>query len=165
MAEGRADMDSGLRKLMQKIQQKVVSLSRQFDKIYAEIFSGLANKKIFFINQQELSEKQSRWLDQHFENKILRHIVPIWLTDSINLDDHLVAEVTYLVVEIREGADTEYAIIDVPDRIPRFMSIPPDRGHARNYFMVADEVSRCCRRLYYQAARYFDQSALKKPLT
>lgn len=133
-----------LRQLMAKIQQRLVSLSRQFDSIYADVVAELANKKIFFINEQELSEKQSRWLDQHFENKILRHIVPIWVTEDIQLDEHLDDEVTYLVVEIKRGKTVQHAIIDVPDRIPRFINIPPDRGHARNYFMVADEVIRHC---------------------
>lgn len=144
LAAGKQKADSELRKLMAKIQQKLVSLSRQFDSIYAEVVAELAAKKIFFINKQELSEKQSRWLDQHFENKILRHIVPIWVTNEIKLDDHLVDEVTYLVVEIKKGKDTQYAIIDVPDSIPRLIMVPPDRGHARNYFMVADEVIRHC---------------------
>jgi len=133
-----------LRQLMAKIQQKLVSLSRQFDSIYADVVAELANKKIFFINEQELSEKQGRWLDQHFENKILRHIVPIWVTENIQLDEHLEDGVTYLVVEIRHKKDVQHAIIDVPDRIPRFINVPPDRGHARNYFMVADEVIRHC---------------------
>ena len=133
-----------LRQLMAKIQRKLVSLSRQFDAIYADVVAELAIKKIFFITEQELSEKQGRWLDQHFENKILRHIVPIWVTNDIQLDEHLDDEVTYLVVEIKRGKDVQRAIIDVPDRIPRFINVPPDRGHARNYFMVADEVIRHC---------------------
>jgi polyphosphate kinase len=139
-----AEEDTEIRRLLGKIQQKVVSLSRQFDQIYAEVVAELQIKKIFFIESTDLSEKQSRWLNVYFEEKILRHIVPIWVTNEIKLDQHLDAEVTYLVVEIKSGKDTQYAIIDVPSRIQRFINIPPDRGYARNYFMVADEVIRYC---------------------
>lgn len=139
-----AEEDAEVRQLLSKIQQKVVSLSRQFDHIYSELVTELRIKKIFFIEGSELSEKQSRWLDVYFEEKILRHIVPIWVKDDIQLDRHLDAEVTYLVVEIKSSKKTQYAIIDVPSRIPRFINIPPDRGYARNYFMVADEVIRHC---------------------
>ena len=142
--EEDGEQSAEIRQLMSRIQQKLVSLTRQFDSIYADVVAELANKKIFFINEQELSEKQSRWLDQHFENKILRHIVPIWVTENIHLDQHLEDEVTYLIVEINKGREIQHAIIDVPANIPRFINIPPDRGHARNYFMVADEVIRHC---------------------
>ncbi|MEQ9022362.1 MAG: hypothetical protein RLN82_06325, partial [Pseudomonadales bacterium] len=126
-----AEEDAEVRQLLSKIQQKVVSLSRQFDHIYSELVTELRIKKIFFIEGSELSEKQSRWLDVYFEEKILRHIVPIWVKDDIQLDRHLDAEVTYLVVEIKSSKKTQYAIIDVPSRIPRFINIPPDRGYAR----------------------------------
>ncbi|MBC6428286.1 MAG: polyphosphate kinase 1 [Cellvibrionales bacterium] len=145
MAEGSGREDSELRRLLSKIQQKIVSLSRQFDQIYQQVMTDLANKKIFFISSDdELSDKQRRWLEQHFRDKILRHIVPIWVSEDIHLDEHLEAEVTYLVVQIQRGSDQQHAIIDVPDRIPRFINVPPDRGHARNYFMLADEVIRHC---------------------
>ena len=103
IAEKKGREDTELRQLLTKIQKKIVTLSRQFDSIYKEVVAELANKKIFFINEEQLSEKQSRWLDQHFEAKILRHIVPIWVTEDIKLDNHLVAEVTYLVVEIKKS--------------------------------------------------------------
>ncbi len=143
IAAGGDERDSELRKLLADIQRKVISLSRQFDTIYADCMAELATKKIFFVTSDtDLSEKQVRWLDKHFEEKILRHIVPIWVTKDIQLDEHLEAEVTYLVVEITSGKKIQHAIIDVPDRIPRFINVPPDRGLARNYFMLADEVIR-----------------------
>ena len=144
IAEGKKGKAGETRKLLAQIQEKLVSLSRQFDLIYDEVIAELANKKVFFIDASELSDKQSRWLDRHFEDKIRRHIVPIWVTGNIQLEDHLEAEISYLMVEIQTGQHARHAIIDVPERLPRFINIPPDRGHSRNYFMMADEAIRHC---------------------
>lgn len=130
------------RKLLAKIQRKIMLLSKQFDEIYAEVLEELTHKKIFFIEKENLSDKQAKWLAKRFNEKILRHIVPIWVTDNLDLEQHLIAEVSYFVAKITTGKKSQYAIIDVPESVPRFINIPPDRGHARNYFMVLDEVIR-----------------------
>ena len=131
-------------RLLARIQDKIVQLSDKFDRIYADVLKQLAAKKIFFIIEAELSPKQSQWLDRHFREHILQHLVPIWLTEEIDLDRLLDDDVSYLIVQLKKGKARRYAVIDIPERVPRFLNIPPDRGHARNYFMVMDEVIRHC---------------------
>ncbi len=128
--------------LMKEVQKKVRGLSDEFDHIYAEIETELTKKKIFFLPEGELSAKQSDWLREHFRDKIMRHIVPILVSNKKRLEDSLEAEVSYLIVQIKRKADVSYAVIDVPESVPRILNVPPDRGHARNYFMLMDEVIR-----------------------
>ena len=131
-------------KLLSKIQDKIVQLSSKFDQIYEEVLKELAHKKIFFLTEATLSEKQGKWLDEHFREHILQHLVPIWVTDETKLDKHLNDEVSYLAVQLKKGRDRHHAILDIPQSVPRFINIPPDRGQARNYFMMVDEVIRYC---------------------
>lgn len=128
--------------LMKEVQKKVRGLSNEFDRIYAEIEQELTKRKIYFLAEPDLSEKQSAWLRDHFRNKIMRHIVPILVGNRKRLEDSLEAETSYLIVQIKRGDEVGYAVIDVPESVPRILNVPPDRGHARNYFMLMDEVIR-----------------------
>ncbi len=132
------------RKLLNEIQDKVRALSHEFDRIYEEVMAELNRRKIFFVTGKDLTDKQGRWLLDHFRSKILRHIVPILIEDNTVLENILEAEVSYLIVQITKGERISYAVIDVPDRVPRFINVPPDRGSVRNYFMLMDEVIRYC---------------------
>ncbi|MFA5549820.1 MAG: polyphosphate kinase 1 [Porticoccaceae bacterium] len=131
-------------KLLGQIHDRIMQLSAKFDAIYEDVLKQLEHKKVFFISEERLSDKQSKWLDKHFRDHILQHVVPIWITDTIRLDKLLNDDVSYLAVQLRKGKLRRYAVLDIPERVPRFINIPPDRGHARNYFMVMDEVIRHC---------------------
>ncbi len=130
------------KKLLNRIQEKISQLSSKFDTILEEVLQQLEAKKIFFLTPDTLSEKQGKWLIHHFQENILQNLVPIWIQADTDLDKHLTDEVSYLVVEVKKNSDRRYAIVDIPDSVPRFINIPPDRGHARNYFMMVDEVIR-----------------------
>lgn len=137
-------------KLLATLHDKIVELSTQFDKVYDEVLSQLQASKIYFINGDALSDKQGRWLDHHFQNHILQHLVPIWVRDSTRLDQLLNDDVSYLAVQLKKGRSRHYAILDIPQAVPRFINIPPDRGLARNYYMMVDEAIRyCLRQIFY----------------
>jgi polyphosphate kinase len=146
------------RTLLNKVQAKVRKLSDEFDAIYAELEVELQKKKIFLLKESELSEKQSAWLKQRFKNKILRHIVPILVTSQRRLENSLQSEISYLIVQLKKGSDISYYVIDLPESLPRFVNVPPDRGTARNYFMMMDEVIRHC--LDEIFGGFFDYDAL-----
>ncbi len=131
-------------RMLAQIQDRVMQLSNKFDAIYEDVLKQLEHKKVFFITEEKLSDKQGKWLDRHFRDHILQHVVPIWVTDSIRLDQLLDDDVSYLAVQLKKGKLRRYAILDIPERVPRFINVPPDRGQARNYFMVMDEVIRHC---------------------
>lgn len=131
-------------RLLAQIHDRIVELTDKFDTIYHDVLKQLKSKKVFFISDEKLSEKQSKWLDKHFRDNILQHVVPIWVTDTIKLDQLLDDDISYLAVQLKKGKLRRYAVLDIPERVPRFINIPPDRGHARNYFMVMDEVIRHC---------------------
>ena len=138
LTKKKADKEAA-RKLLAQIQRKIMLLSKQFDDVYSEVMGELNRKKIFFISEKDLTEKQSEWLRNHFQDKILRHIVPIWVTDEVDLEEHLAADIPYFVAKIVKDDKAQLAVEDVPD-VSRFINVPPDRGHARNYFMLLDEV-------------------------
>ena len=141
LTKKRKDKEAA-RNLLAQIQRKIMQLSKQFDDVYSDVMEELNRRKIFFIRDQDLTSKQSDWLRTHFQDKILRHIVPIWVTDKVDLEEHLAADTPYFVAKIVKDGKALIAVVDVPAVVPRFINVPPDRGHARNYFMLLDEVIR-----------------------
>ena len=141
LTKKRKDKEAA-RNLLAQIQRKIMQLSKQFDDVYSDVMEELNRRKIFFIRDQDLTSKQSDWLRTHFQDKILRHIVPIWVTDKVDLEEHLAADTPYFVAKIVKDGKAQIAVVDVPAVVPRFINVPPDRGHARNYFMLLDEVIR-----------------------
>ncbi len=131
-------------RLLRQIQRTIQHLSEQFETVYGSILKNLAQENIFFLHEGELSPQQSRLLTQRFRDKILRHIVPIRITENINLRTCLQHDISYLVVEIRNRNDKQYAIIDVPTKVPRFIKVPSPRTRKKHYVMVLDEVMRHC---------------------
>ena len=131
-------------RLLRQIQRNVQHLSERFEQIYQQILKELAQQNIHFLLEGEPSPQLSRLLTQRFRDKILRHIVPILITEKINLRARLQHDISYLVVEIRDRHQRQYAIIDVPERVPRFIEIPSPRSRKRHYIMVLDEVIRHC---------------------
>lgn len=143
-------------KLLARLQDKIVELSHKFDLIYEDVLRQLEHKKIFFVTEETLSERQSKWLNNHFREHILQHLVPIWVREDTNLEKHLNDDVSYLAVQLKRGKTRHYAILDIPEDVPRFLDIPPDRGTARNYFMVVDEVIRHCLHQIFHPFMDFD---------
>ena len=158
LEEQRGDEKTEARKLLNKVQLKVRKLSDEFEAIYADIQVELQKRKIFLLQESELTEKQSAWLKQNFHDKIQRHIVPILVTENQRLEHRLESDISYLIVQLKKGKKIDYAVIDVPEGLQRFINIPPDRGTARNYFMMMDEVIRHCLDDIFQG--FFDYDSL-----
>ncbi|MBP7547411.1 MAG: polyphosphate kinase 1 [Corallincola sp.] len=137
--------DDGARKLLNKIQHRVLKLQEDFDNIYPDVIRGLARSGIFLINEEQLSEEQGRWLRTYFRNKVLRHIAPIICTNQVSLSKVLQDDCTYLCVELRNPDKTQYALIEVPaDRVPRFVELPKEPGKKRRTLILLDNIIRYC---------------------
>ena len=106
--------DSNARHLLSKIQAKVLRLQAKFDETYMEVIKALARQHIFLINEDQLSDQQGQWLKRYFKNKLLRFIAPVIIDDAIDLARVLKDDLTYLIVEMRQGDTVRYSAIEVP---------------------------------------------------
>ncbi|MHC8441627.1 MAG: polyphosphate kinase 1 [Candidatus Eutrophobiaceae bacterium] len=131
-------------RLLREVQKIVVRLGDRFELAYQNLLKELAKQNIHFLLEDQLDKKQSVWLLKHFREKILRHIVPILLTQSINLRTRLQHDTTYLVVELAHRGDKQYAIVDVPVLGQCFVKLPESGKRKACCYMVLDEVIRHC---------------------
>ena len=130
--------------LMEKIQEKVLTMTDSFDRVHSEIVRRLARYNIFLIGQDDLNEYQTVWLKNYFKNKILRHIAPILLHSKVDLVSRLNDTATYLYVAVnKDTKNTQYATIEVPTRAhSRFVVIPPEKSLKKKHIILLDDIIR-----------------------
>lgn len=132
-------------KLMSAIQQKVVSLQQEFERIYLDVLKALAKKNITLIDEQQTTEQERTWLTQMFHDKIKRYIVPLLIGPSTDLVKAINQDATYLCVEVKLGKSLRYAAIEVPtDEISRFLKLPFKSVKRAKRIIMLDNVIRLC---------------------
>ena len=141
----KSESGSNTSRLLSKIQQKVLRLNEDFDRICLDVIKGLARQNIFLINEQQLNEEQGKWLKRYFRDRIMRHITPIIVDRYLDLASVLKDDTTYLVASLRSTEKIQYAFIEVPSkRVSRFIQVPREAGKRRRDIILLDNIIRYC---------------------
>ncbi len=130
--------------LLIAIQKRVVELQKEFDRIYIDVIKGLAARKIYLINEQQLDEGQAAFVQSYFTSKVLPELEPILLREGQAIPA-LNDESIYLAVDVKSGDAYHYAVVEVPtDHLDRFVEIPRRKGKGGKVFIVLDNIMRAC---------------------
>jgi polyphosphate kinase len=133
--EGELEEAEQTKLLMEKIQDKVLGMTKNFDRIHSNVVKGLARYNIFLLGEEDLN---------YFKNKILRHIAPVLLNKKVKLVSRLNDFATYLYVGIqKDDKAVAYATIEVPSQnMSRFVVIPPEKSRKKKYIILLDDIIR-----------------------
>lgn len=127
--------------LLTQIQQKVITLQEQFDRIQVQVMAALAKKNIYVIEEGQVKPNQQKWLLQYFHDKIKRHIVPLLITDRTNLVEVLKEDHIYFCVQLEQNGTTHYAAVEVPtDELSRFILLPYHGSKRRKDVILLDNI-------------------------
>lgn len=130
--------------MLDEIQKKIISLTKDFDKIYKDVEKKLARYNIHIIDADSVSDYQRDWLTGFFKNKVLRHIAPILVNRKVDLVERLNDAGNYLVVQIqRSGKAHRYGVIEVPTQdLSRFVVVPPEKSRKKKHIILLDDIIR-----------------------
>lgn len=133
------------KELLQSIQNRVVSLQKEFDAIYQQLILELQKQKIYLINERQLDEGQSLFVQQYFREFVLPELEPILLTSDMVMPN-LADESLYLAVALDTPEGERFAVIEVPSgQLGRFIEVPRQKGRRRGTVYIAlDNVIRAC---------------------
>lgn len=130
--------------LLLAIQNRVVEYQSEFDRIYKDIMGRLAENRIYLINEKQLDQAQSAFVQSYFTQTVLPELEPILLRDGQAIPA-LNDESIYLAVDIQAGETFYAAVVGVPtDRLERFVEIPRRKGKGGTVFIVLDNIMRAC---------------------
>ncbi|WGO84729.1 polyphosphate kinase 1 [Arsenophonus apicola] len=136
---------SSSRQLLKRIESKVAKLDQEFDSLYNELLLEMAHNQIFLINERQISPNQQIWLRQFFRQQLRQHITPILITPETDLVEFLKDDYTYLAVEIIQGQNIQYALLEIPaGKQPRFIHLPPEIPKRRKSMILLDNILRYC---------------------
>ena len=142
--EGELEEADQTKLLMEKIQEKVLGMTKNFDRIHSNVVKGLARYNIFLLGEEDLNDYHTQWLSNYFKNKILRHIAPVLLNKKVKLVSRLNDFATYLYVGVhKDDKAVAYATIEVPSQnMSRFVVIPPEKSRKKKYIILLDDIIR-----------------------
>ncbi len=131
--------------LLTKMQTKALRLNESFDELYAELIREMARRRIFLVNETQLSEAQQKWVKKYFTSEVLPHMTPLLLHDDIDVLQFLKDEYAYIAVDIKNQEQSQYALIEIPtDHLPRFVMVPEQKGKRRKTIILLDNIIRYC---------------------
>lgn len=129
------------KELLVQIHEKVLSSTKDFDKVYKDVERTLARYNIIIIDHTQVNDYQKNWLEGIFKNKILRHIAPIFVHKKVKLVERLDDTGHYLAVQLqREEKTNRYAILEIPSEISRFVVIPPEKSRKKKHIILLDDI-------------------------
>ncbi|WP_440887293.1 polyphosphate kinase 1 [Vibrio sp. WZ-1] len=144
ISQERGDSDNS-KHLLTKMQSKALRLNEQFDELYSELIREMARRRIFLVNENQLDDTQKRWITKYFRKEVMPHITPLLIKDDIDVLQFLKDEYAYITVDLRNGDQSQYALIEIPtDHLPRFVMLPEKKGKRRKTIILLDNIIRYC---------------------
>jgi polyphosphate kinase len=131
------------KRLMNKIQKKVIYLQNKFETTFHNLVSELEQHDIFIINEKELNPSQEIFIRKYFKEKILPVISPIMLHNIDGLP-YLKDKSIYLAIQLTSSdkkIKKEFALIEIPtDVLPRFVELPS--SDHRKFIILIEDIIR-----------------------
>lgn len=141
--QARKKSTSGAKNLLKRIQSKVLKADQEFDNLYNELLLEMARNQVFLINERQLSANQQSWLKTYFKNHLRPYIAPILIKEDIDLIRFLKDDYTYLAIELIRKDKINYALLEIPsDKLPRFITLPPELPKRRKAIIFLDNIIR-----------------------
>ncbi len=127
-------------KLLEIITSTVIKQQSESLKILDSIVDKLKGENIFVINEREISEFQNGYLKKYFHSHVSPALVTIILNENVDLP-LLKDSASYLAVKMTiEGKDNQYALMEIPKTMNRFVVLPKHDG--KDYIILLDDLLR-----------------------
>jgi len=132
-------------KLLRSISKKTIALQSRFGLAYEELINEMEKENIFFLNENQLNQEQSKAVKKHFRENVKPVLVPIMLShiDGMPALDNLTIYLAIELVHQVKSKPNEFALIKLPtDEISRFFNLPSDSK--KHNIILLDDVIRHC---------------------
>ncbi|XQW85752.1 polyphosphate kinase 1 [Thalassotalea piscium] len=131
------------------VEDKVESLTTKFQNTSDLVFSLLKTKGIHTLYdapdalmfEKYLTAKQISWLEQVFDDRIIRHITPIVIHSKTQLTHCIDDDGIYFLVALNKGTTKKFCLVEIPRvDIERFIVVPTNNGDNPKYIVILDDV-------------------------
>lgn len=133
------------KKTIIKIQEKVIQMQNEFTSAFENIISEFEKENIFLINEKQLNEEQSEYIDEFFDTHILPFLSPIMLS-NVDKFPYLKDKSIYFAIKLASdnpNIPIEYALMEIPSPMLNRVILLPSVGD-KKYIIIIDDVIRYC---------------------
>ncbi len=127
---------------LKKIQEIVLAQNTRFEKNYTKLLKELASHNIHIINEQQLNQEQSEFVNSYFHKEVRSRLMPYLIIKDSELPN-LTDDAIYLAVHLSKKASQKknYALLEIPTNIlPRFIVLPGNKDD--HYVIFLDDIIR-----------------------
>ncbi len=146
--------------LLEEITKNVIQLQAKSGRILESIQRELATEQIFIIDETQVEPHQEAFVRDYFSRKVNPELLTIIL-NNLHEFPTLKDTAAYLAVKLllkgNEIDRNQYALIEIPKRLNRFVVLPEEDG--KNYIMMVDDVIRYCMGQIFTMFDFQDVSA------
>lgn len=167
--QGRSELGGMAAKdLQEEITQTVIAQQQLSLDILGGIQKELSKEGIHVINEHEITDEQSLFITDYFLREVSPALVTIILSDS-EAFPALKDSAAYLAVRMVLGTSKDetkeinYALIEIPRVINRFVELPEENG--QKYLILLDDLIRHCMSIIFSIFSYQDISAYMIKIT
>ena len=129
--------------ILKEIDKEVGEQEKRFNITFYEIKEELKKNNIFFVDEKEISEKQSEYVSKYFNEEVRPQLFPILLKNFKN-PETLRDKFIYLIIVLEDSRgikNTDYALLMVPtEDLSRFLLLPEEGN--KKFVMMLDDVIR-----------------------
>ncbi|MCB4797816.1 polyphosphate kinase 1 [Neotamlana laminarinivorans] len=130
------------KELLEIITQIVIKQQAESSNILRIIQEQLEDENIFIIKEHQITQNQHDFVKKYFLRKVSPGLVTIILNDNVNLPN-LKDSAAYLAVKmIMKTGDKQYALLEIPKNIERFIQLPKQEG--KDFIIMIDDLLRYC---------------------
>lgn len=140
----------GVKETIKAVSNRVLELQDEYNRTFQAVEQALDESQIRILNESEFSEEHRAFVSNYFKTQIRTHLVPIMIEDHRpfpDLKDGVLYFVVGMEVERTHGITTEYALIQIPPHLPRFVILPADQGE-RNVAFIDDVIRNDLHRIF-----------------
>lgn len=144
-SKAKMHLEADPERILEEIQEKVLKLQTDFDRIWNEILRDLKKEKIFLVDEKKLNVAQQKYVLQYFNEEVRSFIVPLMI-ESIHSFPVLNDKSIYLACTLAKkdkSIPQKFALVSVPVRsLSRFIILPSKNDE--QYIILLEDVIRYC---------------------
>lgn len=131
--------------ILEEIQEKAITLQKDFDTIWNDIQRELKKEKIFLVNEKKLTATQQKFILEYFNEEVRSYIVPLMI-ESIQNFPVLNDKSLYLACTLNKkdkSIPEKFALVSVPSRkLSRFVLLP-SKNEEQQIILLEDIIRYC----------------------
>ena len=128
--------------LLTLITKKVIDQQKESAQILENIEKELKKENIHFVDEHEVSEEHKVFLKDYFIQKVSPALMTLIISENEKQDftDNQAFLVVKLTFESQKNSPNQFALIELPKILDRFVELPPNGS--KQYVMFLDDIIR-----------------------